>query len=95
MTKYTKNDYKDSVIKDMNYGLPMIFTLGALNGYSELDMLSMANLNNSLGLDELFKPLATASTRSNADSEGGAPAKSDEDVTDEGDSSRDKRDRNG
>ena len=90
VTKYTKEAFKDSLIKDMNYGAPFITTLGVLNGYSELDMISMANINNALGLDELFKPLATASTRSAEESEGGRPTLSDTELTDEGEASRDK-----
>ena len=93
VTKYTKDDYKDSLIKDMNYGTPFIMTLGALNGYSELDMISMANLNNSLGLSELFKPLATSSTRSSDDSKAGRPKN--DSPTDESEDSEDKRERNG
>lgn len=93
VTKYTKVDYKDSVIKDMNYGVPLVMTLGALNGYSELDMLSMANLNSALGLDELFKPLSTASTRSSEDSIGGRPQN--ENPTDESEDSEQKREDNG
>lgn len=92
ITKYTKTDYKDSLIKDMNYGVPLVMTLGVLNGYSEIDLISMANLNSALGLDELFKPMATSSTRSANESEGGRPTN---DVpTDESEDSANKRERN-
>lgn len=93
VTKYTKGDYKDSVIKDMNYGVPLVMTLGALNGYSELDMISMANLNNALGLNKLFKPLATSSTRSAEESSGGRPTN--DTPTDESEDSESKREKNG
>ena len=92
VTKYTKDDYKDSLIKDMNYGTPFIMTLGALNGYTELDMISMANLNDALGLSELFKPLATSSTRS-SDEANGRPKN--DTATDESEDSEAKRERNG
>lgn len=92
VTKYTKEAYKESLIKDMNYGLPFATTLGVLNGYSELDLISMANINNALGLNELFKPMATASTRSSEESEGGRPTSEDTDLTDEAEANRDKQD---
>ena len=93
VTKYTKNDYKDSLIKDMNYGVPVVLTLNALNGYSELETLSMANLNNALGLNDLFKPMATASTRSAEETTAGRPEN--DTPTDESEDSADKRERNG
>lgn len=99
VTKYTKEAFKESVIKDMNYGLPMITTLGILNGYSELDLISMATVNDYLGLSDLFKPLETAATRSKEDTRasegtaGGRPVN--ETPTDESEDSQDKRDRNG
>lgn len=93
VTKYTKNEFKESLKNDLNYGLPMITTLGALNGYSELDLISMAKMNDALGLRDLFKPYETASTRSEADSEGGRPENSI--PTDEGEASKEERDRNG
>lgn len=96
VTRYTKEEYKASIIKDMNYGVPFVMTLGALNGYSEMDMIAMANVNNALGLETLFKPMATASTRSNTDSatenpEGGRPTEDDTELTEDGEASREKR----
>lgn len=91
VTRYTSEEYKDSLIKSMNYGLPFAMTIGSLSGYSESDLIAMANVNNALGIEELFKPMATASTRSAADTVG-APTKSDTDLTDDGEASRDKRD---
>lgn len=93
VTKYTKETFKDSLIKDMNYGTPFIMTLGALNGYSEMDMIAMANVNQALGLETLFKPMATASTRSSDDSNGGRPEN--EVPTDESEDSETKREKNG
>lgn len=96
VTKYTKDKYQDSLIKSMNYGSPLVSTLGVLSGYSELEQMSMAHLNEALGLQDLFKPLATASTRS-SDEQTGRPTAEDkgEQLGDEASESRDKRERNG
>lgn len=93
VTKYTVEEKKASLIKSMNYGAPFVFTLGALEGYSEKDMLSMANLSDALDIQSLFKPMATAATRSASEPEGGRPnsEESGEELTDDGEASRDKR----
>lgn len=91
VTKYTADEYKDSLIKSMNYGLPFAMTIGSLSGYSELDLLAMAGANESIGIRDLFKPMDTAATRSASNSEGGAPKKSDGEITSDGEASRDKR----
>lgn len=99
VTEYTKDAYKESLIKDLNYGLPFSMTIGSLNGYSELEMISMAKLQSALDIESLFKPLQTAATRSAEDTklsngdvqpEGGGQEKNLEDLTDEGEASRDK-----
>lgn len=96
VTKYTKDKYQDSLIKSMNYGSPLVTTLGVLSGYSELEQMSMAHLNEALGLESLFKPLATASTRSSGE-QTGRPTAEDKgkQLGDEASESRDKRERNG
>lgn len=91
VTRNTKDLYKESLLKDMNYGLPVAMTLGALDGYSELDLLSMAEANRVLGVEELFTPFRTAATRSS--DEGGRPAN---DIpTDKSESSEDDREKAG
>ena len=91
VTKYTADEYKDSLIKSMNYGLPFAMTIGSLSGYSELDLLAMASVNESIGIRDLFKPMDTAATRSATESTVGAPIKSDGEISSEGEASRDKR----
>lgn len=94
VTKYSKQEFKDSIIKDMNYGLPMITTLGVLNGYSETEIFALAKMNDHMNIRELFKPFATASTQSGDDGSGeskvGRP-KGDV-VTDDAEKSAEKRD---
>ncbi len=97
VTKYTKDKYQDELIKNMNYGSPLVTTLGILSGYSELEQMSMAYLNNALGLSNLFQPVATASTRSANEGTVGRPSAEDngDALTDEASDSREKRETNG
>lgn len=90
---YTKSMYKEEVKSDNQYGIPLRFVLNALNGFSEIETLSMAKLENEfLNLNELFIPPQSANTMSGSSGEvgQGAPTKSPTELTDEGDSSRDK-----
>lgn len=97
VTKYTKDKYQDELVKSMNYGSPLLMTLGVLSGYSELEQMSMSYLNNALGLSDLFKPLATASTRSADENSAGRPSAEDNGdiLSDEASDSRDKRESSG
>lgn len=90
VTKYSRDTFKEGLIRDLNYGLPVIQTLGILNGFSEADMISIANFHEAIGLSELYRPLSTASTQSGADSdEGGRPAEVI--TTDGGEEAKEKR----
>lgn len=71
VTKYSRDAFKEGLIRDLNYGLPVVQTLGILNGFSEADMISMARFHDAIGLPELYTPMKTASTTSNT--EGGRP----------------------
>lgn len=85
VSPYTKDRYKESVEKDFQYGVPVKLALNALNGFSEVETVSMAKLEQMLDLHDLFKPPQSANTQSNKDN-----TKSPEDLSDEGDKSRDK-----
>ena len=87
VTRFTREDFKNSIQKDMNYGLPMAMALGALNGFNEKEMIMMAKTNEALGVYDLFRPMETAATRSSRDA--GRPKN--EVPTDEGESSENKR----
>ena len=90
VSAYTKDAFKESLQKDLNYGFVSALAINSLNGFSELDTLALNYLEKDvLKLNEKFVPLATASTRS-ADSEGGAPEKSTTELGDSGDETRDK-----
>ena len=91
VSAYTKDAFKESLQKDLNYGFVSALAINSLNGFSELDTLSLNYLEKDiLNLNERFVPLKTASTQS-GDSEGGAPEKSDVEISDEGDKSRSKK----
>ena len=89
VSSYTKNDLKESMQKDLNYGMTSSLAINALNGFSELDTLALNFLEKDvLGLKDRFEPLKTASTSSNAVKEGGGQEK-DGQLTDEGEETRD------
>ena len=91
---HTKDAFKESLQKDMNYGFVSALAINSLNGFSELDTLSLNYLEKDvLKLNEKFIPYATASTQS-GNNEGGAPTMSDTEISSDGDASRDKRDNN-
>ena len=91
VSAYTKDAFKESLQKDLNYGFVSALAINSLNGFSELDTLALNFLERDvLQLDKKFVPLQTASTRSSEESEGGAPEKSDTEISDSGDETRDK-----
>jgi hypothetical protein len=91
VSAYTKDAFKESLQKDLNYGFVSALAINSLNGFSELDTLALNFLERDvLQLDKKFIPLATAATQSGANSESGAPEKSDTEISDEGDETRDK-----
>ena len=93
VTPYTKAEVKKSLLEDATYGLPTILSINSLNGFSELETLSLNYLENDvLGLVNKFKPLQSSHTQSSADSSGGQE-KSIDDLTDAGEASIDKRDK--
>lgn len=94
ITRYTKAEYKAELIKDMNFGTPNALTLTALSGFSELESISQAHLQEALGINELFKPLQTAATQTgDSEDEGGRPTKeANEPLSDKGEKARDRTD---
>lgn len=101
VTKYTKKEFKDSILKDMNFGLPMITVLGALNGFSEMELFALAEGHEMMELRSKFYPYQTSATLSannpnnpNAPAEdGGRPQN--ETPTDESEASADKKEEAG
>ena len=91
---HTKEAFKESMQKDLQYGYPNIIAINSLNGISEIDTISMNFLENDiLDLTSKFKPLTSAATVSHTN-EGGAPTKSNTEISGDGEASREKRDNN-
>lgn len=87
---HTKDAFKESMQKDLQYGFPNIVAINSLNGVGELDTLAMNFLENDiLHLTDRFKPLTSANTVSNTSDEGGRPEVSDSEISDDGAKTRD------
>lgn len=65
VTEYSKRTYKEQLIKDRQYGAPLGLVLNTLNGFTELETISLGRLENEvLGLNDLFVPPQSSNTQS-------------------------------
>lgn len=93
VSPYTIEEYKDRILKDATYGLPTKLLLNSLNGFSELDTMALNFLEEEcLGLSDKFKPLQSSHTQT-SENESGGQTKTDDQLTDDGEASKDKRDK--
>lgn len=90
VTKYSRLDFKDSLRQDATYGIPVKLAINTLNGYNELETLSMAHLEQALDLTKLFVPLASSNTMNTGNLASGGQEKPVSELTDEGMDTRDK-----
>ena len=89
VSAYTKDEFKASLQKDLQYDATKILAINALNGINELDTLSLAFLGNDiLDLPNRFKVLTSANTVSSKES--GGQEKPDTELTDAGSETKDK-----
>lgn len=89
VSAYTKDEFKASLQKDLQYDATKILAINSLNGINELDTLSLVFLGNDiLDLPNRFKVLTSANTVSNKES--GGQEKSNTELSDEGSETRDK-----
>lgn len=96
VTEYTKAEYRKSLLESGTYGLPTRLALNSLNSFSELDTLSLKFLEQDcLNLDKELIPMMSSHTQAsgNDSSTGGAPEKDLDEISDDGDKSKDKRDK--
>lgn len=92
VSTYSKETLKESFQKDLQYDSSKLLLINSLSGISELDTLSLTYLaNDILDLSSKFKPLTSANTVSNKES--GGQTKSDTEISDAGEASREKRDK--
>ena len=97
VSPYTKKDYKDALLKDAQYGVPVKMAVAALDGYSPLETLALTFLENDcLELHTKWIPLQSSFTQDTGEVaegtdpiEGGAPKKPESELTDEGSETRD------
>ena len=92
VSPYTKSIYIDQLKNQFTYGMPLRLALGALDGFNELQLMSLANLeNNIMKLNDSFIPPISANTQSGSEVGQGRPEiDNPADLTDEGDASRSK-----
>lgn len=91
VTIFNQKDVAEMYLKQAQYGLPVKLEIAATMGFTPLDVINKATIENDiLGLHELFIPLMSSHTQSgNAESKGGAPTKSDDELSDSGQVNRD------
>ena len=96
ISAYTKEDFRKELLENGTYGLPVKLALNTLSGISEYESLATNYLEeNILGLSEKFNsPLVSSHTSSgNSDGEVGRPESDDGSLTEDGEQTREKRDR--
>ena len=89
---YTKAEFKKALLEGATYGTPTLLAYNSCNQFSELDTLALNFLETEcLDLHNKFIPVSSSHTQSGSDTKG-APTKDSDDLTDDGEASRDKRD---
>lgn len=92
LSVYTKDAYKESILKDNTYGLAPKLLVNTLNGFSERETMSLDFLEREC-LKLNFQPVQSSHTTSNTEKESGGQTKSVTEITDDGEASQDKRDK--
>ncbi len=94
---YTKENFQKNLLTAAQNGLPTKLAYNAMNGFSELDTLALNYFEEEVvGISDKLRPISTSYTQSGDGTEDigqGRPAVDDGDLSDEGEASRDKRDR--
>ena len=92
VSPYTKQAFKDSILKDNTYGLAPKLLVNAINGFSERETMALTFLESEV-LNLQFTPVQSSHTTNGTDLKGVKPTLSDTEITDEGEASRDKKDK--
>ena len=97
VTAYTKSERIATLQKACEFGLPFKLELAMMLGQDPLENYAMGWLEDKMGLaiTKWTHPLVSSHTAAAGSSDSGAPVKDDDDLSDEGAASRDKRDRAG
>lgn len=87
---YTRDEFRKNLLESAQYGLPNALAVNTLNGFSELQTMSLNFLEQDcLQISKKFVPLNSSFTSSGKVGQG-APEKDDTELTPEGDKSRNK-----
>ena len=97
VSPYTKDKKKKNLLESGQNGVPVKLAIAALDGFTPLEVHSLDVLENTiLKLHETWLPLQNSYVQSGSSAPGsdtgGAPTKDTDELTDEGESSIDKRD---
>jgi hypothetical protein len=94
VTAYTKSERIAELQKACEFGLPFKIELAMMLGQDPLENYAVDWLENKLGLatTRWTHPLVSSHTANTGSNTGGAPTKDDENLSDDGAASRDKRD---
>lgn len=87
-----KQSFKDSILKDNTYGLAPKLLVNSINGFSEKETMALNFLESEV-LDLHFTPVQSTHTTNGSELEDSKPTLSDGEISDEGEASRDKKDR--
>lgn len=92
--RFTRDEFRKELLEDAQYSLPTKLAIMSLSGINPIDALSLNHLEeNILKLNEKFiYPLNSSYTMSSND-EGGRPTLDDDEISADGEVSRDKADR--
>ena len=91
VSSYTKDSYREEILKNCQNGLPQKLTLASISGFSEHDTMALNTLERELNIPEVFRPLNTSYTQSGSgsdESEAGRPETPDDELSPSGERTR-------
>lgn len=89
---YTKQEFMDNILKGNEYGLTSKLLYNSVNGFSEKETIAINHLENDI-LKINFTPVESTHTQSGNSDSAGRPTSSDTTISDDGEATRDKRDK--
>lgn len=88
ITVFNRDEKHEKYLESAQYGLPVVFEIGATLGLSPKDLLQKITLEDDIfGFTEVLKPLKSSFNKLD---EGGAPTKSSGEISDSGQVNRDR-----
>ena len=92
ITVFNRDERHKKYLESAQYGIPVVMEIGATLGLTPLDLINKATLENDvLGLHDILRPLQSSFNKlEENDGSDGRPQKSDDEIGDEGQKTRDK-----